>query len=434
MCDVMLSPLRRHLRLIGWNALLLATGLAVLGLAGEAWLRWTTPFIERHQSKVFVPGVGPLFRPDTEIRWTNWLDFWTVSRSNRWGFLDRAPPSAQRAGESCHIAMIGDSFVEARHVPIGEKFHVLMEEMAAHDLPWLDITTSAFGVAGTGQIEQLPYYDEYARHLRPRLVVLVFVPNDYIDNFPLWRLLQFGQHPEHLPRVSATRTDGGGFRLRPPDPDYLRFMVPRPIQPQPLLRRGSGPLSRGLRKSWFLVWLHSKYAHLFIDEHELDTDLNKAKRLELLSRNPAHARLLDGWRSVSRGSYRPRARPEMPSFFALFQEGNDSPFYQEALAYTGFGLDQFKERAQRDGVALVILATHRLSRFGGHTLARMSETAAERRIPVIDQGEYIHRQGAKLDDASWRHDDHWSPAGHRWAASALLEYLVANQDVCSDPR
>ena len=435
MRDVMPSRVRRHLRLIGWNALLLAAGLAVLGLAGEAWFRLTVPFIANHQSKVFVPGVGPLFRPDTEIRLTNWLDYWTVSRSNRWGFLDRAPPSAQRAAASCHIAMIGDSFVEARHVPIGEKFHVLLEEMAAHDLPQLDITTSAFGVAGTGQIEQLPYY-EYARHLRPRLVVLVFVPNDYIDNFPLWRSLQVGSHPEHLPRVSATRADSGAFRLRPPDPDYLLFMMPQRIQPQPLVRWGTDPLSdplaRGLRKSWFLVWLYTKHAHLSFDEHELDTDLNKAKRSELLSRNPAHARLLDGWRPVSTGRYRkPPASPEMPSFFALFQEGNDSPFYQEALAFTGFGLDQFKERAQRDGAALVILATHRMSRFGGHTLARMSEMAAERDIPVIDQGEYIHRQGAELGDAAWRHNDHWAPAGHRWAAAALLEYLAANQQICS---
>ena len=427
MRDMMPSRVRRHLRLIGWNALLLAAGLAVLGLAGEAWFRLTVPFIANHQSKVFVPGVGPLFRPDTEIRWTNWLDFWTVSRSNRLGFLDRAPPSAQQTAASCHIAMIGDSFVEARHVSIGEKFHVLLEEMAARDLPWLDITTSAFGVAGTGQIEQLPYYDEYARHLRPRLLVLVFVPNDYIDNFPLWQFLDRGSHPEHLPRVSATRTASGGFRLRPPDPDYRRFMVPQPVQPQPLVRWGTDQL----RKSWFLVWLHGKYAHLPIKKHELDTDLNRAKRLELLSRNPAHARLLDGPRPVSTGGYRKPPRAEMPSYFALFQEGNDSPFHQEALAYTGFGLDQFKERAQRDGAALVILATHRMSRFGGHTLARMSEMAAERGIPVVDQGEYIHRQGAELGDAAWRHNDHWAPAGHRWAAAALLEYLAANQQICS---
>ena len=83
--------------------------------------------------------------------------------------------------------------------------------------------------------------------------------------------------------------------------------------------------------------------------------------------------------------------------------------YEEVLAFTAFGLDQFKERAERDGAALAILATHRISRFGGGALARMSEMAAERGIPVIDQGDYIHRQGAELRDANWMHDAHWNP-------------------------
>ena len=120
----------------------------------------------------------------------------------------------------------------------------------------------------------------------------------------------------------------------------------------------------------------------------------------------------------------------VPSFFALFQEGTDSPFYEEALAFTAFGLDQFKERAVRDGAALVILATHGMHRFGGGTFARMSEMAAERGIPVIDQGDYIHRQGGGIEAANFAHDGHWNATGHRWAAQALLEYLKRNQDVC----
>ena len=121
-----------------------------------------------------------LLPPDTEIRWTNGLDFWTVSRTNRLGFLDREPPSSERAAKSCLITMIGDSFVEAREVSIPEKFHVGLEEMAARELPHLDVMTSAFGIRGTGQINQLALYDEYVRHLRPKLIVLVFVPNDFM--------------------------------------------------------------------------------------------------------------------------------------------------------------------------------------------------------------------------------------------------------------
>ena len=226
-CVNFLSRFRRVLRLAGWNALWLSAGLALVALIGEAWLRSTVPFKEAYEPKVFVPDVGLLRPPDTEIRSTNKLDFWTISRTNSLGFLDREPPSPERAAASCHITMIGDSFVEARQVSIPEKFHVRLEEMAARELPHLDVTTSAFGMRGTGQIDQLAFYDEYARHLHPRLVVLVFVPNDFINNFPLWRSIQEGLDPEHLPYVSAVRAADGSFRLRPPDPDYKRFRLPR---------------------------------------------------------------------------------------------------------------------------------------------------------------------------------------------------------------
>ena len=60
----------------------------------------------------------------------------------------------------------------------------------------------------------------------------------------------------------------------------------------------------------------------------------------------------------------------------------------------------------------------------------MKELAAERGIPVVDQGLHIRRQGADLRDAQWTHDGHWNPTGHQWAVEAVWEYLKRNQDVC----
>ena len=134
---------------------------------------------------------------------------------------------------------------------------------------------------------------------------------------------------------------------------------------------------------------------------------------------------------MSKGRFQIRPTNEdPPSFFRLFREGSLSPFYKETLAFTAFGLDEFKQRPERDGADLAILATHRMFYFGGGAFARMNELAAERRIPVIDQADVIYRQGADLRDAQWAHDGHWNPTGHRWAAEALLEYLKQNQDVC----
>ncbi len=49
------------------------------------------------------------------------------------------------------------------------------EALAVRQVPHLDVTTSAFSVTGTGQINQLAFYDEYARRLNPKL-------NDFADN------------------------------------------------------------------------------------------------------------------------------------------------------------------------------------------------------------------------------------------------------------
>ncbi len=356
--------------------MLLIAGLALIGLAGETWLRSKGPFMISHYPNVFVADVGLMLPPRTEVRWTNRADFWTVSRTNSLGFLDREPPSPERAAESCHVAVIGDSYVAAKEVPISEKFHVRLEEMAARELPALDVTTSAFGRGSTGQINQLAYYDEYARHLRPRLIVLIFLPNDFRNNFPLLRFMANGATRGIRGYVSAERAEDGGFRLRPPDPDYRRFTLPRPK-----LWNWHWAGLTVERSPWFWAWLKSS------------------------------------------------TLPGPEQFSAVWEEEGEL-WHTETLAFTAFALDEFKKRAERDGAALVILAAHRMVNDGDVPLAWLSELAAERRIPVVDQADFINRQGAELRDAEWTHDGHWNLAGHRWAAEALLEYLKQNQELC----
>ena len=133
------------LRVVAYNVLFTFVGLILIALVGEGYLRLTMPFLKTNATPHFVQGVGYLRAPNSEVRYTNGLDFWTISRTNSLGFLDHEPINPQRAAESCHIAMIGDSVVEAREVPIADKFHVRLEELAARHLPHLDITTAAYG-------------------------------------------------------------------------------------------------------------------------------------------------------------------------------------------------------------------------------------------------------------------------------------------------
>ena len=408
--------LRRILSLIGWNALLFIAGAVLVVMAGEVYLRLTVPFMESFSTSEFVPNVGYVRTPDTEIRHTNRLDFWTVSRVNSLGFLDREPPSPERAAAGCHIAMIGDSFVEAMEVPIEDKFHVRLEALAARALPHLDVTTSAFGRSYTAQVQQLPFYDEYARHLRPKLLVLVFVPNDLRDNSPILRALELGWDPEYPPQPILERNQDGAMQLRPPHPDHEKFRLPRRPGPESRIVRAA---KRKVKEvSWFASWLDARKDLLI----SFDPAIARATRRELLSQRPGYAALLEGWQPAPE-----RAIESMVT-------GDDRPpALEEAWEYTAFAMEQFRERAERDGARLVILASHRLKLVYAEAgmFDRLGEVAAALGIPVIDQADYILRQGGRLGKAQWRHDAHWNVAGHRWAAEALLEWLKDNQETCA---
>ncbi len=409
--------IRRALRLVGWNALFLVAGLALIGVVGETYFRLRAPFLENDAPYAWSPTVGRTLTPNAAVRWTNRLDFWVESRTNSLGFLDREPVSPERAAASCHIAMIGDSYVAAHEVPIADKFHVRLEELATEELRHLDITTSAFGVGGTGQVNQLAYYDEFAQHLRPALLALVFVSNDFRDNSPILDGLHRGVDPDRLTMVSATRGADGTITLRPPHP-------PSPGSRLATMASTSPPwysrvADRLVYLSPFARWLKLKTRAWF----PAGADSELIAWVALLSRrSPRYAALFDGWR--------PTTWEDNQAPFLYAQDL--PPVYEDALDFTAFALDQFKERADRDGAALVILSSHYIGTRGDLGFDRLTALAEPRGIPVINYNDYVLRQGAEPKrDARWAHDGHWDVAGHQWAAEALLEYLEQNQEICT---
>ncbi len=400
-----------------WNALFIIAGLILIALAGEAYFRLTKPFIESNIPHQFVDGVGRILKIDSELRHANWRsDNFVVSRVNSWGFLDREPISPERAAAGCHIAFIGDSYVEALQTPIADKFHVRLEDMAARELPHLDITTQAYGIAGTGQINQLPFYDEYARRLNPKLLILIFYINDFLNNSTALQALHFGADPDRMPFMSAQKDEHGVVKLRPPDPEYERFLLPTP-PPPPWYESAWKRLAR---VSYFAKWLDTKGLMRIVSDGS-HPDL--AAWADIITERPCCASLLDGWQ--------PAISHYRLGLGIRFKEEHLPPVFEEALEYTDFGIEQFKRRADRDGVNLGIMAaTPHMGTRGDPQFERLSAIAEARGIPIITQQDYIIRRGYDAQDGRWDDDPHWNATGHYWAAEAILEWLKTNQDVC----
>ena len=387
------KPVRRWRSVVGWNVLFLSLGAALIFIDWEAWFHLRAPFAETRRPTRFVPGVGLFNEPGAEVRWTYNDEFWVAQRANRWGFLDREPPAPEQAAQTCHIAIIGDSLVEASEVPVADKFHVRLEELAARALPRLNIATSAYGRRGTGQINQLPFYTEYARSLRPKLVVLVFAGNDFMDNHKLGQAVHLGWDPDQAPYVVADKTAAGAVTLRPPGPAWR--MLP-------------------------------------IDAGELKDAPPSYQRAELLAQRPRYQSVLEPYLSRAQASL--SADGHGPGLRKLLQD-TTLPFFGEAVEFTAFALDEFQLRVAADGASLwLLLATSRVfSRLGDASspIRVVVEDLAEARgIPVVSLHDYIMRQGRMVDDGSFPVDGHWNPTGHRWVAEALLERLRQRPEVC----
>ena len=404
---------RRILRVAGWNLIFILAGLLLIGIAGEAYFR-SSGWFDNIRSGVaeepprwsFVPGVGLLRPPHTELVFD-----YTVQRANSLGFMDREPIGPLRADESCHIAIIGDSFVEGREVHISDKMQVQLEEIAAHEAPNLDVTVSAYGIMGTGQVNQLPFYDGYARHLNPDLMVLAFVDNDLIDNSTVSASLLSGMEPGNTSRVHAVMSSDGAVELRLPNTDAPKRLLPPTPESLPSWRTRF--IKQATKTSRLARWLQLRLPR-FLATPSSDGEI-VARVQELIGRQE-HAWMFDGWIPTSRAD-----------IDDVLLDGESSVF-QEVWGITEFALEQFKRRADHDGVDLMILSAYILGDEGDPMFDVLNGIATSLDIPVVSQQSYIDRQGYSTSDAHFRNDLHWSPTGHRWAAEAVWEYIEDKWD------
>lgn len=402
------------LRVAGIMLLSTMVAVVVLLLGVELVFRMTTPFDLKVWPARHVPGVGFLFEPGAEVRDTNHLDYWQISRANSLGFLDREPHN--EPGEGCHIAIIGDSFVEASHVSLEQRLQSRLEALAAERHPDWRLTASAFGYSGTGQLNQLPFYDRFARSQQPDIVVLVAVSNDFANNSTVLEAVRNGWHPEYPPRLFARRETTGDFSFISVATDWRDHLLPSEPYTEPEACALCDFSRRLEGSSVFYRWLKLKLQVLgwgwWGQAQQADVLMLRKKWLE------NHVKPLASGLSAWSG------RPGMD---AMFREPTLPPTFDEAVALTGFGLDQFHARTTRDDAALVVLAT---TSMNGRDLDRFRALTEARAIPLLDQNDWLRQTGEEDRDLHFRHDGHWNARGHEVAAEMLLEFLEHGPQAC----
>ena len=361
--------------------------LLVAAILMETYLRWRIPFTERELLRRFDPELGFVYQPNARIRWTNHLDFWVEQTSNSLGFLDREPTVPKPAG-MFRVLVIGDSFVEAREVGLAEKMHVVLEARLRDALGTDMVDTVAFGVGGTGQSNQLSFYDRYGADVDADLVVLLFFSNDFGDNSTLMRGVSGGWDPYRPPQL-----------FYEPDEDGVTFT------------------QVGIDADW--------------ENHRLASREPRARQREVMERHPETRALFgDWWLSVENRNCISYAN-ELP------------PVLQRALASTEHALRLFKERTKNRGEALLLVLTPGVviyvqrcvddSRYTFdelNQLKRITGIAARVGVPVLDLYAAFAERG-DWQDTEFAHDRHWNALGHRWAAEALADYLLEHRELLS---
>src|SRR5262249_35020938 len=139
------------------------------------------------------------FARGAPIKFTNGVDFWSTMRANSRGFAD-AEPATPKPKDTFRILLVGDSFVEALQVNLEQKMQTRLAAALRAKYPDRKFDVVAVGMAGTGQANQLTFY-ERNRDLSPDLVVLLFVSNDFANNSPLLEAVRHGWHPDHSPML-----------------------------------------------------------------------------------------------------------------------------------------------------------------------------------------------------------------------------------------
>jgi lysophospholipase L1-like esterase len=343
------------------------------------------------------PVLGARLIPGQHGWWTQEdREFVVPVQVNHHGLRDIERDYAKAPGVF-RILILGDSFVEAMHVPLEKTFpHVLQQELNG-DAGGARIEVMGAGVSGYGTASELLYFEREGKRYQPDLVVLAFYPgNDVKNNSPTLE-------DKLKPVYSA---DGA-----------LQKVV------------GDAPPKR--LHGWRAWVARSAAYHYF--------------RKVLLTQQPQLAQVLARHGLLQRDVI--PAVPErdgVPVDYGVYAS-TPTPEWQEAWAHTERLLGELQSATAANGARFAIAIVSSRDqvypdwwREVVQTYPRMqSETwdldapqrhveawCAQHGVPCVALAPAFRAAAARGGEPlHYHHDGHWTVAGHRLAASILKEFI-----------
>ncbi|MTJ92701.1 MAG: hypothetical protein F8N36_07540 [Desulfovibrio sp.] len=393
--------------------------IIIVCAAGEIYLRMVKGIKNSSTLLETVPQIGNIYTPNSTVHWTNYTDFSVTEQVNSLGFVDREPPVSKKQPNEVRIAFIGDSFVESLQVHNNQKSHVILEKWLNSKNSKYKFTAAAYGYSGTGQVNQLPYYDFFAKEFRPDYVVLVIVSNDFSDNCPVHVALRNGWDPEHNPRPTVQKDPDGKFFILEPQLDYAGYLLPASTTTP------ATTLFAKIRKGLFKYSMLYKYVSISLQLNyhlnigifsgEYANDNIIGQRLNFLKQNKKYHDLVKDEDGV-----------DLMNLDYQFDKKDMSPLTIDGIARTDFAISEWKHRAEADGFKLVALLSHSTSMYcqkDSLIRERFVQIFDKYRIQHFDQCDTILNSGHLPSEANFSHDGHWNTQGHIWAAETLFPYF-----------
>jgi len=134
------------------------------------------PGLEKKVSK-FNTLVGTGFQPNATVTYRNKRGDYAKRKVNRWGFLDKEWNEIKSPG-TYRIGFFGDSFTEARQVPLEQTYFNIIEKTIENT----PLECLSFGISEFGTLQSYLTSKKYMSKFDLDMVVYVFYENDPGDN------------------------------------------------------------------------------------------------------------------------------------------------------------------------------------------------------------------------------------------------------------